>query len=100
MMHFKTKKGKKKNKKGFSAIQGIILTVVVIAVTLAVGLMILGQLQGAMTPGSPEANATTALIEKLADLPVYIGILIIVAVFGFIIAYLSGWLGGRGRRGG
>lgn len=89
---------KKKNKKGFQAIQGIILTLVVITVTLAVGLMILGKLNEKLTAGSAEANATRELITELGKLPTYIGILIIVAIFGVIIAYLVGWLGGRGGR--
>jgi amino acid permease len=87
----------KKNKKGFAAVQGVILTVVIIAVTLAVGLMILGQLKASLTPGSEEANATSELLMKLGTLPTYIGILIIVTIFGVILAYLMGWLGGRRR---
>ena len=89
----------KKNKKGFAAVQSIILTIVIIAVTLAVGLMILGQLKSSLTAGSEEANATGELIAKLATLPTYIGIMIVVVIFGVILAYLMGWLGGR-RRGG
>ncbi|MFH8119914.1 MAG: hypothetical protein QXS37_03880 [Candidatus Aenigmatarchaeota archaeon] len=86
------------NKKGFAGVQGIILTLVIITVTLAVGLMILGKLKEKLNPGSAEANATEDLIREMSNLPTYIGILIIVAIFGIIIAYLVGWLGRGGRR--
>ncbi|MFH8119454.1 MAG: hypothetical protein QXS37_01440 [Candidatus Aenigmatarchaeota archaeon] len=86
------------NKKGFAAVQGIILTLVLITVTLAVGLMILGKLKEKLTAGSAEANATEDLIREMSNLPTYIGILIVVAIFGVIIAYLVGWLGGRGKK--
>ncbi|MEM2175212.1 MAG: hypothetical protein QXI58_06295 [Candidatus Micrarchaeia archaeon] len=86
------------NKKGFAGVQGIILTLVIITVTLAVGLMILGKLKEKLTAGSAEANATEELIKEMSHLPTYIGILIIVAIFGIIIAYLVGWLGRGGRR--
>ncbi|MEM5871288.1 MAG: hypothetical protein QW051_00275 [Candidatus Aenigmatarchaeota archaeon] len=87
------------NKKGFAAVQGIILTIVLITVTLAIGLMILGKLKEKLTAGSAEANATEDLLTELSGVTSYVGILIIVAIFGIVISYLLGWLGG-GRRGG
>lgn len=93
----KMKAEQKVNKKGFAAVQGIILTIVLITVTLAVGLMILGKLKEKLTAGSAEANATSDLITELSGVTSYIGILIIVAIFGIVISYLLGWLGG-GRR--
>lgn len=91
-------KFKFKNKKGFAAIQGLVLTVVVVGVTLVVGLLILGKLKTALgldSTTSAEYNATGDLITQLAGIPTWIGILILVAIFGIIIAYLMGYLGGN-----
>jgi uncharacterized protein involved in cysteine biosynthesis len=90
----KEDKMKFKSKKGFAQIATIILTVVILAVVLVIGFLILGNLKTQLTPGSSEANATEQLITALATIPGYVTILIIVAVFGFILAYLMGWLGG------
>lgn len=84
-----------KKKQGFAAIQGLVLTVVVVGVTLVVGLLIMGELRDALTPASEEYNATGEMIEQLAGIPTWIGILILVAIFGIIIAYLMGYLGGN-----
>lgn len=89
-----------KNKRGFAALQGIVLSIVLVAITIGLGLMILGEFKGAMVAGSEEANATAIIIEKIATIPNWIGILIIVAIAGIILSYLMGWLGGRSRRGG
>lgn len=88
----------KKNKKGFQAVQGIILTLVIITVTLAVGLMIIGKFKEKLTPNSEEANATAELLKEISGITTYIGILIVVAIFGIILSYLLGWFGGGGRR--
>jgi len=85
-----------KSKKGFAQIATIVLTIVIISVVLVIGLLILGNLKTQLTANSAEANATGTMITALATIPGYVTILIIVAVFGFILAYLMGWLGGKG----
>ncbi len=84
-----------KNKRGIAALQGVILTIVFVALLLGVGLMLLDKFQSSLTEGSAAANATSDIITELAGIPTYIGIIIIVAIMGIIISYLLGWFGGR-----
>jgi len=87
-----------KNKKGFQALSGIIMTIVLVALVLGVGFMVLSQFQKQLTPSSSEANATGEIITALATVPGWISILIIVAIAGIVIAYLMGWFGGGKKR--
>lgn len=86
-----------KNKRGFAALSGIIMTIVLVAIVLGVGFMVLSQFQEQMTSGSAEYNATSEIVESLSTVPGWITILIIVAVAGIVIGYLTGWFGGRKR---
>lgn len=86
-------------KKGITAVVGIILAVVMVCVILVVGLRVLSSLQADLTAASAEYNATGDLIDELADIPTWIGILIVVAIAGILIAYLGGWFGGKKRLG-
>ena len=79
---------KKMSKKGnVSGIQGFIMAIVGVAVILAVGLIVLGQLKASTTASSAEANATQAIITKLATVPTWIGILITVALAFIVLGY-------------
>ena len=82
-----------KNKKGFQAITGLIWTVVLAGLFLAIGLLILGKFQAKMTNASAEYNATGDIITELSDAPTYIGIILIVGLLAVVIAYLAGWMG-------
>lgn len=84
-----------KQKKGFQAITGLIWTVVLAGLFLAIGLLVLGKFAGKMDAGSAEKNATNDIITELADAPTYIGIILIVGLLAVVIAYLSGWMGGN-----
>lgn len=72
-------------------IQGFIMAIVGVAVILAVGLIVLAELQtsaltsaGATTAAS---NATGTIITKLAGVPTWIGILITVALAFIVLGY-------------
>jgi len=72
-------------------IQGFILSIVGVAVVLAVGLIVLSQLQtnsksaaGATTLAS---NSTGAIITQLATVPQWIGIIITVALAFIVLGY-------------
>ena len=79
---------KKMNKTGqVSGIQGFIMAIVGVAVILAVGLIVLGQLQTSTTSGTAEYNATGSIISKLATVPTWIGILITVALAFIVLGY-------------
>ena len=79
---------KKLNKTGqVSGIQGFIMAIVGVAVILAVGLIVLGQLSASTTANSAERNATDSIITKLATVPTWIGILITVALAFIVLGY-------------
>ena len=78
-------------KKEVEDIQGFILSIVGIGVVLAVGLIVLGQLQtqaldsaGVSTLAS---NATGSILTQLGTVPNWIGILITVALAFIVLGY-------------
>jgi len=80
-------------------LQGFILSIVTVAIVLAIGLIVLGELKTAAQVGGvstgAETNASVAtgsIVTKLATVPTWIGIIIIVAL-AFIV--LSFFIGGR-----
>ena len=72
-------------------IQGFILSIVGIGVILAVGLIVLGQLQtqslGAAGVTTLASNATGSILTQLATVPNWIGILITVALAFIVLGY-------------
>jgi multisubunit Na+/H+ antiporter MnhB subunit len=74
-------------KKEVENLQGFILSIVGIAVVLAVGLIVLGQLANQTTAGTAERNATTAIAAQLGTVPNWIGILITVALAFIVLGY-------------
>jgi len=93
-----------KNKKGFAQLQGLIMSIVLIAIVLAIGFVVLTQFQQVIgTTGAPNAsaayNATGAIITSLTTIPTWITILILVAIAGIVLSYLMGFFGGRQRAG-
>jgi len=71
-------------------IQGFVMAIVGVAVVLAVGLIVLGQLKDSTTAGTAEYNATGAIVTKLATVPTWIGILITVALAFIVLGYFYG----------
>ena len=80
-MKYMTKKGQVGN------LQGFILAIVSVAIVLAVGLIVLDELSGTATTGSAAANATDDIIDELAGVPTWIGIIIVVALAMVVLAY-------------
>jgi hypothetical protein len=89
------------NKKGqaMNQLQGFILGIVGVAIVLAVGLIVLSNLSDAAKVGgvstgatTTASNATDSIVTKLATVPTWMGIVIVVAlafvVLGFF--YLRG----------
>jgi len=68
-------------------LQGFILAIVSIAVILAVGLIVLGELKSSTTVNSSEYNATGTVITKLATVPTWIGIIITVSLAFIVLGY-------------
>ena len=85
-------------KKGqIGGLQGFILSIVTVSIVLAVGLIVLGELQTASrsdgtTTGTATAatNATGSIITKLATVPTWIGIIIIVALAFIVLSFFIG----------
>lgn len=77
----------KKNAEG--NIQGFILSIVGVAVVLAVGLIVLTQLQtnSSVTTGSAAYNATGSIITQLGTVPNWIGIIITVSLAFIVLGY-------------
>ena len=85
-------------------LQGFILSIVTVAIVLAVGLIILQELGDTLTKtgetncttttdiaGCGAAyNATTSIITKLATVPTWIGIIIIVALAFIVLSFFIG----------
>ena len=83
---------RKLNKKGqvVANLQTFIMAVVTIAVILAVGLFVLQEVATATEvdgTATASTNATLDIIDKLAQAPVWIGILIVVVFASAILAY-------------
>lgn len=72
-------------------IQGFILSIVGVAVVLAVGLIVLAQLQtnskNASGTTTVASNATGSIITQLGTVPQWIGIIITVALAFIVLGY-------------
>ena len=80
---------KQLDNKAQANIQGFVMSIVGVAVVLAVGLIVLGELKDATDDGNATA-ATGEIITKLATIPTWIGILITVALAFIILSYFYG----------
>jgi len=81
---------KKLDNKAQANIQGFVMSIVGVAVVLAVGLIVLGELKSSTTVNSSEYNATGTIVAKLATIPTWIGILITVALAFIVLSYFYG----------
>jgi hypothetical protein len=77
--------------------QGFILSIVTVAVVLAVGLIVLNSLADASTADGTStgtatnaSTATRSIITKLATVPTWIGIIIIVALAFIVLSFFMG----------
>ncbi len=89
-------------------LQGFILSIVTVAIVLAVGLIVLSELQISQVDSSKSAllcnesvggtrtacgaayNSTGTIITKLATVPTWIGIIIIVALAFIVLSFFIG----------
>jgi ABC-type methionine transport system permease subunit len=79
------------NKKGqLGGMQSFIMTIVVVAVVLGVGLIVVTEFQGATTANSLAYNATGAILTKMATIPTWIGIVIVVALAFIVLGFFYG----------
>ena len=85
-------------KKGqVGGLQGFILSIVTVAIVLAIGLIVLQELSTASTSdgttsgtATAASNATNNIITKLATVPTWIGIIIIVALAFIVLSFFIG----------
>ena len=78
-------------------LQGFILSIVTVAIVLAIGLIVLQELSTAATSdgtssgtATAASNATDSIITKLATVPTWIGIIIIVALAFIVLSFCIG----------
>ena len=78
-------------------LQGFILSIVTVAIVLAIGLIVLQELKTASTSdgttsgtATAASNATGTIITKLATVPTWIGIIIIVALAFIVLSFFIG----------
>ncbi len=78
-------------------LQGFILSIVTVAIVLAIGLIVLNELSDASTSDGTSSgtataatNATDSIITKLATVPTWIGIIIIVALAFIVLSFFVG----------
>ena len=78
-------------------LQGFILAIVTVAIVLAIGLIVLAELQTAALVGGVAGGqvtnasvATGSIITKLATVPTWIGIIIIVALAFIVLSFFIG----------
>ena len=78
-------------------LQGFILSIVTVSIVLAIGLIVLQELSTASRVGGVSSGAATnasaatdAIIVKLATVPTWIGIIIIVALAFIVLSFFIG----------
>ena len=78
-------------------LQGFILSIVTVAIVLAIGLIVLQELSDAAKEGGTSSGADTnasvatdQIIVKLATVPTWIGIIIIVALAFIVLSFFIG----------
>ncbi len=74
-------------------LQGFIITVVVVGVTLVIGIYITAEISDQMDDGSAEQNASNDLVTALSNGTGWIAILVVVGFATIILALLSSGLG-------
>lgn len=84
-----TKKGQAMNN-----LQGFILGIVGVAIILAVGLIVLANLSDASRVGGVStgattvaSNATDTIVNKMAQIPTWVGIIIVVALAFIVLGF-------------
>lgn len=88
----KLKKALKAKMKGIGGLDDMILAFVVMAIVVAIGLVVLSNVQGTLTAASLEYNATGDLIQVIVDNIPLIGTVLVVAVAAVIITLVRGGL--------
>lgn len=78
-------------KKGqIGALQGIVITLVVIGVVLGIGLYVLNEFYDNLTAGTEAALAVNDTISAIGDISTWLGIIVIVVIAAIILAILFG----------
>jgi len=82
---YKNMKLIKTNKVG--TLDTFIKSLVGVALVLGIGLLVLAEFGDTLTVDSAAANATDDLVEEIAGIPTWIGILIVVAMAALVLSY-------------
>ena len=89
-----------KRKKGqLATLQSIVLTLVFIGIILGVGFLVLEEFESQMDAGSEAEDAVNETIFALKKIPEWLGIIVILAIVGILLAIVFAVLP-RARGGG
>ena len=76
-----------KHKKGqLATLQSIVLTLVFVGIILGVGFMVLEEFQDQMDADSEAEDAVNETIFALKEIPEWLGIIVILAIVGILLA--------------
>ena len=67
-------------------LQGIVMTLVVIGILLGIAFLVLEEFRDQMTSGTNAYSGVNKTIEALAKVPTWLGIIVILAIVGILIA--------------
>ena len=82
---------------GIGDIYPVILTIVLVAILIAIAMFILDEFGDQMTNDSAAQNATEAIIDDFADFIPWIGIILLVVAAAIVLGILVRSFGGGGR---
>jgi hypothetical protein len=71
-------------------LQGFIIGIAGVTIVLVVTLIVLGNLRDTTTSNTAEYNASSTMITKLAVIPTWVGIIIVVALAFIVLGFFYG----------
>lgn len=75
------------NKKAqLGTLQSIVITLVVIGIVLGIGFLVLDEFMGNMDAGSEAESAVNDTIQAVKKIPTWLGIIVILAIVGILLA--------------
>ena len=88
-----------KNRKGqIGTLQTIIISLVVIGIVLGIGFLVLEEFMDQMTAGSEAKSGVNKTIVAMAKIPTWLGIIVILAIVGILLAIVFSVLPRAGIR--
>jgi uncharacterized membrane-anchored protein len=75
------------NKKGqLGGLQSIVITLVVVGIVLGIGFLVLEEFMSQLEAGSEAESGVNQTIQAMAKVPTWLGIIVILAIVGILLA--------------